>query len=86
MILVQRKKVKERMDQSEERSWEERERLVLRLAKDRGGRLTVADVAMNSDLSTQQAQEVLSKCNVRGLTEMDVSDDGAVVYVFRGIA
>lgn len=61
------------------------ERTILRLAQSRNGRLTVADVAKDTALSSDQAKRFLDKFNLDGLAGMHVSDSGSVVYTFDGI-
>ena len=68
------------------RARESGERMILKLAQERGGRLTVADVAMNTDLSSEQAKSLLDQCNLDRLAEMGVSESGVVVYTFRGMS
>lgn len=68
-----------------QRNKETHERLILSLARQRGGRLTVADVALNTSLSSDQAQKLLEQCHLDGLSYVDVSDQGVVEYIFQGL-
>jgi len=60
----------------------ERERIVLKLAVQQRGEVTAVDVATNSTLTLEQAQETLDKLNLKGANQVDVSDPGVVVYRF----
>ncbi len=61
------------------------EKIILQLAKKNRGSLTVAEVAMNTPLTSVEAKKVLDQYNLNGLTEMEVSESGVVIYRFRGI-
>ena len=65
------------------RTVEDREKIVLQLAKTHRGTLTVVDVAANSALTLEQAKGTLDQLNIKGFNEMDVSDAGIIVYKFR---
>ena len=61
------------------------EHTILQLARDRGGKLTVADVAMNTSLSSSEAKDTLEQLHLDRLADMDVSESAVVVYHFHGI-
>ncbi len=67
------------------RARESAERTILQLARERNGKLTVADVAMNTSLPSSEAKEALEQLNLDRLVDMDVSESGVVVYLFHGI-
>ena len=69
--------------QGRRRQEEVRERTMLFLAKKNEGRLTVAEVAMNMSISSTEAKELLDRCHLDGLANIDVSDSGSVVYLFN---
>jgi len=60
----------------------EHERAVLRIARDRGGRLTPALVALDCDLSIEEAERVLDGLAGKGHASMRVRDDGRIEYEF----
>ena len=64
---------------------ENQERLILQLAQQRGGRLTVADVALNTALSSEKAKRLLEQYHLDGLSQVGVSDGGVVEYTFEGL-
>ncbi len=64
------------------RSKEVRERQVLMLATEKGGSLTVADVALATNMSSSQAKKILNQCHLDQLANMHVSESGVVVYTF----
>jgi len=61
---------------------ETRERVVLRLAKSESGRLTPAVVAVNSELSLDDAESQLREFADKGYAELNVTEDGRIEYVF----
>jgi hypothetical protein len=65
------------------RAVDDSEKIVLHLAQQHHGILTVVEVAANSTLSVEQAKATLDQLNIKGFNEMDVSDAGIIVYKFR---
>ena len=58
------------------------EKTILRTAKKNRGRTTPAEIALESDLSMEQAQKYLEKLASKGYAEMRVKKSGLIVYVF----
>ncbi len=68
---------------SHQQRTQQQERDVLRLVAARGGRITPFEVAAESELSATQAQAILeSLCQV-GMAELQVTEQGNLIYVFR---
>ncbi len=67
------------------RASEAAERTILQLARERNGKLTVADVAMNTSLSSSKAKEALDQLDLDRLADMHVSESGVVVYHIHGV-
>jgi hypothetical protein len=61
------------------------EHVVLRLARDRGGEVTAAQVAADSALSFDDAQAELDTLARKGACEVDATEDGVVIYRFGGL-
>ncbi|MGO8692806.1 MAG: hypothetical protein ACLQMF_03945 [Rectinemataceae bacterium] len=61
----------------------EAERSVLRVAQEHGGRVTPALVAVDSDLSLEEAERILQSMVVKSHASMQVRDDGRIEYEFR---
>ncbi len=57
---------------------------ILRLARNFHGRLTPLELAANSSLSLEEADNVLEDIVRRGYANMEVSDAGNIVYEFPG--
>ncbi|MFO7850076.1 MAG: hypothetical protein R6V67_08975 [Spirochaetia bacterium] len=72
--------VKPRVDSKESKI--QREREILKLAKQRNGILTVTTAALDSSLSLEQTEKVLSDLSDRGYARMEVEDDGTISYRF----
>jgi hypothetical protein len=66
-------------------SEDERDQLILQLAKSNEGGVTVAMVALEVDLSMRKAKKVLERLRKGGFCELDVSEDGAELYRFLGL-
>jgi hypothetical protein len=60
----------------------ENEKAVLRMARDRGGRLTPSLVALDCDLGVSEAELVLDGLARKGHASMKVRDDGRIEYEF----
>lgn len=58
------------------------EKIVLRLARDKGGRLTPSLVALESDLSVEEAEKALDDLTKKGHASMVVREDGRIEYEF----
>lgn len=58
------------------------EKEVLRVAKSEGGRVTPAVAALKSSCSIEQANTLLDSLVERGYAQIDVDDNGRIVYLF----
>lgn len=58
---------------------------IMRLAGERGGRLTAVEVAMALSMTPDAAAEALKQLGIRGHAEVQVTDDGVLVYDFYDI-
>jgi len=58
---------------------------IMRLAGERGGRLTAVEVAMALAMTPDAAAEALKQLGIRGHAEVQVTDDGVLVYDFYDI-
>lgn len=55
---------------------------IVRLAREKGGRLMVAEAAADSGLMVQEAEQILRELADGGYAEVEVTDSGMVVYRF----
>jgi hypothetical protein len=62
------------------------EQKILRLARDRGGNVTIAMVALETGLPMAQAKSDLDRLVQAGFCRVDVAEDGAEVYIFPGLS
>ena len=67
------------------RQIEGREKLVLRIAAARGGKVTPEEVAMETSLTVEDAQKLLEELCTQGAGQLQVTDQGGLVYVFSGL-
>ena len=58
---------------------------LLRLARAKGGRLTVLEAAADGRMTVEQAEEILRELVARGYAELRVSESGMMVYSFLEI-
>ncbi|MDJ0839025.1 MAG: hypothetical protein QNK37_21065 [Acidobacteriota bacterium] len=63
----------------------ESERLVLLLAEERGGKLSAAEVAAHSRLTSEEASRILESLHGNSICEMQVSEGGGIFYNFPGL-
>ena len=62
------------------------ERLILKLAKENKGILTVSDVAIGVDIPIEQAKKLLDALVTKGFAELRVRKTGSLVYVITDMA
>lgn len=55
---------------------------VVRLARQRGGRLTVTETAADTGLTVEAAAEILKRLADGGFVEVEITDSGLIVYRF----
>jgi hypothetical protein len=58
---------------------------ILRLAEQRGGRLTAVEVASDMAISPEAAKEALDSLALRELAELEITDSGMLVYAFHDV-
>lgn len=61
------------------------ERRVLGIAREHGGRLTVSELALETELTIDQSRQVLQHLEHREAVRTHLSDHGDIVYVFGGL-
>ncbi len=61
-------------------SAEEKQKIILQVAKKNNGRVTPIDVAADSPVSIKEAEEILKEWSSNGYAEMKVSDSGMIIY------
>ena len=66
-----------------DRESEKLEREVLQLAKKNEGRLTVAELSMQMEISSTKAKSLLENCHLNSLADISVTDNGVVEYQFK---
>jgi hypothetical protein len=55
---------------------------IVRLARERGGRLTVTEASTDAGLTVEEAEEILKRMADGGYVEIEVTDSGIIVYRF----
>ena len=61
------------------------EQVVLSCAKQHGGRVTIAEVAADTELTFTEAKKVLEELSRAGACTVDVTEQGAFIYEFAGL-
>ena len=62
------------------------ERVILKLAKENKGILTVTDVALGADITIEEAKKYLENLVTKGFAELRVRKSGTLVYVIPDMA
>ena len=76
-ILVHRSADRKRYAQHQHR--------LLKLAREKGGSLTVLEAATDARMTVEKAEEILRELAARGHAEVRISDSGLIVYHFPEI-
>jgi hypothetical protein len=58
---------------------------ILRLAEQRGGKLTAVEVASEMAISPETAKDALDSLALRELAEIEITDSGLIVYALRDV-
>ncbi|MFN2567621.1 MAG: hypothetical protein ABR499_21715 [Gemmatimonadaceae bacterium] len=58
---------------------------IIRLAEQRGGRLTAVEVASDMAISPEAAKEALDSLTLRELAELEITEAGMLVYAFHDV-
>ncbi len=61
---------------------EEKESIVIKIAKEKQGRITPIDVAEKGRISIDDAEKILKNLNNKGYVDIKVDDNGRVYYEF----
>lgn len=64
---------------------EYQDKTVLGVAARHNGVVTIARVAVETDMSPEEAREAIERLCIRGLAQPEVLDDGAIEYRFGGL-
>jgi predicted transcriptional regulator len=64
---------------------ESMEKRIMQLAMQKGGKLTVPEVVVDSNLDIEAAQQTLDELARKGMAGVEVTDSGVIVYVFSSI-
>ncbi|MBT4502483.1 MAG: hypothetical protein HOC74_32420 [Gemmatimonadetes bacterium] len=67
------------------RQLEGQEKMVLRIAAARGGKVTPEEVAMETSLTVNDAQKLLEELCTQGAGQLQVTDQGGLIYTFSGL-
>lgn len=62
------------------------ERTLLRMAHKYGGRLTVTIVAMETEMTLDEARSLLGVFVSKGAADTEIDDNGTIIYRFRELA
>ncbi len=64
---------------------QEKESMILKIAAAQNGKVTIAEIAKDTSLSLAESKAPLEKMNSSGVTEVQITDGGSLVYVFSGL-
>ncbi len=77
-------KLNDKTDRNQKK--ESLERVILKAAKKNNGLVTPSDVALEGDISLEEAKKQLEKLVSKGFSEMRVTKSGTIVYLFNDFA
>jgi hypothetical protein len=80
--LIRGKQLAARREQLRQQTFESE---ILRLAAQRGGRLTVVELMTEFAIPQEQANALLESLVVRELADIEITDSGVVVYAFHDV-
>ncbi len=66
--------------------YQRRERHILRLAQEHKGRLSIPEIAVSSSMTTNEAETIMEELARKGYADIQVTDSGAIIYEFYGMA
>jgi len=78
--IIKKRKKKLSFSRPENLTQQQKERIVLTMAKDNNHLITAIDVAANSDLSIDEAEEILRNWARIGYADLKISDSGKMIY------
>lgn len=67
------------------RRLEYQDKAILAVASRHRGVVSVSQIALETDLSTDEAREAVERMCIRGLAQPDIQDDGSIQYRFGGL-
>lgn len=62
------------------------EKEIIRLAQQKGGRLTTLEIVAETSMSSSEVERLMKELTVNGYVGMQVSDTGVIVYEFYGLS
>jgi hypothetical protein len=74
------------LQEKEDVVYKQREKQIIRLAQQKGGRLSIPEIAVDTSMSTEEAEKFMQELTAKGFVDMQVTDSGVIVYEFYEIA
>jgi len=78
--FIKKRRKKLSFSRPENLTQQQKERIILTMAKDNDHLITAIDVAANSDLSIDEAEEILRNWTRIGYADLKISDSGKMIY------
>ena len=66
-----------------DRHYRKFEAMVIKLAQEKGGKLTIADVTVQTSMTFKEAEAFLKDMYVHGVMDMDVNAEGQIEYFLK---
>jgi hypothetical protein len=60
----------------------QREKEIIRLAQQTGGRLSIPDIVAGTSMNTIEADEIMREMTTKGYVDMQVTEAGVILYEF----
>jgi hypothetical protein len=64
----------------------QQEKEIIRLAQQKGGRLSIPEIVAGTSLNTIEADQLMREMTTKGYVDMQVTDAGVIIYEFYEIA
>jgi len=68
---------------SKDQKYRETEAIIIAMAQQQDGKLTIADVAVKTSMTYKEAEEYLKEMYLNGLFDMDSNEKGQIEYYLR---
>lgn len=72
-----------RLSNKKDRDYRKYEAMVLKLAQDKGGILTIADVTVHTSMTYKEADAFLQEMYLHGVLGMDTNSEGQIEYSLK---
>ncbi|MEQ7051428.1 hypothetical protein ABN764_12320 [Paenibacillaceae sp. P-4] len=84
-VIVQMSKSQKAAQDLAEEHMKQKEKIALRLAAELGGYITAAEIAVHSEMTLDEAAQILDRLKSQGVCTLRIADNGTYVYQFESL-